>query len=153
MSRGNTTVVFTLCHSFVNGKRWVLLKFKILPKDCAYVVHIQMPKVMMENSVPLRTLLMSCSRHGNATPIVIYFPKAVSWWSIQELEVNAFYQCHQYSRLSTIRSWYSEFVVIALKMNHYSSKRTLKLWSVGISVEHSKISVIKYLLTSYMFVL
>lgn len=50
MSRGNKTVVFTLCHSFVNGKRWILLKLKlpeeyhttkILPKHCAYVVHIE----------------------------------------------------------------------------------------------------------------
>lgn len=65
MSRGNKTVVFTLCHSFVNRKRMILLKLKILPEDCAYVVHIQMPKVTMENSVSLRTLFMSCSRHGN----------------------------------------------------------------------------------------
>lgn len=106
MSRGNKTVVFTLCHSFVNGKRWILLKLKlpeeyhttkILPKHCAYVVHIQMPKVMMENSVPLRTLFMSCSRHGNATPIFISLRPSVddkfkSWKSTPFIKVSSIQQ-------------------------------------------------------------
>lgn len=71
---------------------------KMLPKDCAYVVHIQMPKVMMENYVPLRTLFMSCSRHGNATPIFISLRPSVddqfkSWKSTPFIRVSSIQHC------------------------------------------------------------
>lgn len=91
---------------FHNRKRWILLKLKlpkeyhttkILLKDCAYVVHIQMPKVMMENSVSLRTIFMSYSRHGNATPIFISLWTSVddqfkSWKSTPFIRVSSIQQ-------------------------------------------------------------